>query len=75
MFFFSFFQMGQTISSPKLNSDEGKPKCKPCCACPETRDARDKCVFTMGEENCKSLIIAHQECMKKMGFNIEPGKI
>jgi cytochrome c oxidase assembly protein subunit 17 len=50
------------------------PKCKPCCACPETRDARDKCVFDKGEENCIDLIRKHQECMKSMGFAIEPLK-
>lgn len=28
-----------TSSTPSLN--EEKPKLKPCCACPETRQARD----------------------------------
>ncbi|XP_075209984.1 cytochrome c oxidase copper chaperone COX17 [Lycorma delicatula] len=45
-------------------------KLKPCCACPETKKARDACIVENGEENCKSLIEAHRECMRKMGFNI-----
>ncbi len=45
-------------------------KCKPCCACPETRKARDECVIMKGEDDCKELIHAHQDCMRKMGFNI-----
>ncbi|KAL2918892.1 hypothetical protein HK105_201726 [Polyrhizophydium stewartii] len=46
------------------------PKCKPCCACPDTRKARDECVFNLGEDKCKDLIKAHQDCMRSMGFNI-----
>ncbi|KAJ3053295.1 hypothetical protein HK097_004626 [Rhizophlyctis rosea] len=51
-------------------TDESKPKCKPCCACPDTRKVRDECVFEHGEEKCQDLIQAHQDCMRKMGFNI-----
>lgn len=47
---------------------EGKPKA--CCACPETKKARDACIVEKGEENCGDLIEAHKACMKKMGFNI-----
>ncbi|KAI8911715.1 cytochrome c oxidase copper chaperone [Gorgonomyces haynaldii] len=57
--------MGAEQSVPKE-----EPKCKPCCACPETRKPRDDCVFEKGEEACKDLIEAHQECMRKMGFKI-----
>jgi cytochrome c oxidase assembly protein subunit 17 len=56
---------------PKNSEIPDKPKCKPCCACPETRDARDNCVFSKGEENCIELIKAHQDCMRAMGFKIE----
>lgn len=64
--------MGNSASVPSSSTkpDDSKPKCKPCCACPETRKARDQCVITNGEENCQDLIKAHQECMRKMGFNI-----
>ncbi|KAI8928388.1 cytochrome C oxidase copper chaperone-domain-containing protein [Entophlyctis helioformis] len=47
-----------------------EPKCKPCCACPETRKVRDECVIVKGEEACADLIKAHQDCMRAMGFNI-----
>lgn len=55
------------------NTPEGgqdKPKCKPCCACPETRKARDLCLVERGEENCQDLIEAHKECMRKLGFRV-----
>ncbi|CAF4928591.1 unnamed protein product [Pieris macdunnoughi] len=47
-----------------------KPKLKPCCACPETKRARDACIIEKGEEECGSLIEEHKACMRKMGFNI-----
>ncbi|XP_052872029.1 cytochrome c oxidase copper chaperone [Anopheles cruzii] len=48
----------------------GKPKCKSCCACPETRKARDECILENGVENCSTLIERHKQCMRNMGFNI-----
>ncbi|ORY97129.1 cytochrome C oxidase copper chaperone-domain-containing protein [Lobosporangium transversale] len=48
---------------------DGKPL-KPCCACPETKKARDQCVFNQGEENCLELIKAHQQCLRDLGFKI-----
>ncbi|KAG4079118.1 hypothetical protein HA402_001089 [Bradysia odoriphaga] len=47
-----------------------KPKCKACCACPETKRARDQCIMDNGEENCGKLIEAHKQCMRDQGFNI-----
>ncbi|XP_052522289.1 cytochrome c oxidase copper chaperone [Tympanuchus pallidicinctus] len=49
--------------------DEKKPL-KPCCACPETKKARDACIIEKGEENCGHLIEAHKECMRALGFKI-----
>ncbi|CAG7816384.1 unnamed protein product [Allacma fusca] len=49
---------------------EKKPKCKACCACPETKRVRDQCIVEKGEENCQDLIEAHRKCMRDMGFNI-----
>lgn len=46
------------------------PKCKACCACPETKKARDACIVENGQENCTELIEAHKKCMRDMGFNI-----
>ncbi|KAL7744680.1 hypothetical protein ACLKA6_017180 [Drosophila palustris] len=48
-----------------------KPKaCKACCACPETKRARDQCIVENGEEKCTTLIEAHKKCMRDAGFNI-----
>lgn len=59
-----------TDEKAKTSSQTDKPKCKPCCACPETRKARDMCIVERGEEECGDLIKAHKECMRKMGFEI-----
>ncbi|XP_019404269.1 PREDICTED: cytochrome c oxidase copper chaperone [Crocodylus porosus] len=48
---------------------EKKPL-KPCCACPETKAARDTCIIEKGEENCGPLIEAHKECMRALGFKV-----
>lgn len=50
-------------------SEDGK-KLKPCCACPETKRARDACIIENGEENCTELIEAHKQCMRQMGFKV-----
>ncbi|KAK4873698.1 hypothetical protein RN001_013058 [Aquatica leii] len=57
------------IVSTTPQKEEPK-KLKPCCACPETKKARDACIIENGQENCLHLIEAHKECMRKMGFNI-----
>ncbi|XP_066033460.1 cytochrome c oxidase copper chaperone [Chamaea fasciata] len=49
---------------------EAKKPLKPCCACPETKKARDACIIEKGEENCGHLIEAHKECMRALGFKI-----
>ena len=53
----------------QVKEDEPK-KLKICCACPETRKPRDDCIVEKGEENCKELIEAHKECLRKLGFNV-----
>ena len=58
------------MGSDDTKQEKEKQKCKPCCACPETRKARDLCIVEKGEEECSELIQAHKECMRKMGFNI-----
>ncbi|KAI5712172.1 hypothetical protein M8J75_006428 [Diaphorina citri] len=60
------------IEAPKGAESTVNPekKLKPCCACPETKKVRDACIIENGEENCRPLIEAHKECMRKMGFNI-----
>ena len=49
--------------------DPPKPKCKICCACPETRKVRDECVIENGEEKCADKIEAHKQCFRG-GFNV-----
>ncbi|GLD99129.1 hypothetical protein PINS_up007848 [Pythium insidiosum] len=48
----------------------GKSGKKICCSCPETKKARDLCVVTNGEENCKDVIEAHKACLRSEGFTI-----
>nr|CAI5854491.1 unnamed protein product [Callosobruchus analis] len=57
-------------SSPQSQNAEQPKKLKPCCACPETKKARDTCIIEKGEENCGDLIEAHKQCMREAGFNI-----
>jgi len=53
-----------------VENGETKPKCKACCACPETKRIRDECVLFNGEENCSKEIQSHLACMRAAGFNI-----
>lgn len=62
--------LDKNIKTSSDSSSEEKPKLKPCCACPETRKARDMCMVERGEEECGDLIAAHRECMLKLGFKI-----
>lgn len=58
------------ISQTNTTAEEKKPKCKACCACPETKQARDACIVENGAENCQELIEAHKKCMREMGFDV-----
>ncbi|XP_011157378.1 cytochrome c oxidase copper chaperone-like [Solenopsis invicta] len=62
--------MGNAAAKVEETKSEEKKKLKPCCACPETKKARDECIITKGEEKCGDLIEAHKACMRSMGFNI-----
>ena len=42
---------------------------KPCCACPETKQIRDECVVTKGEDSCGAAIENHKKCLRDLGFN------
>jgi cytochrome c oxidase assembly protein subunit 17 len=55
----------QTIR-PAIDADGNS--LKPCCACPETRKARDECVLLKGEEDCHDYIEAHRSCLQSYGF-------
>jgi len=47
---------------------------KPCCACPQTKSARDDCFLKFdgseADEKCKELVQAHLTCMRDLGFKI-----
>ncbi|XP_029050672.1 cytochrome c oxidase copper chaperone [Osmia bicornis bicornis] len=58
------------VSAESKESEKPNKPLKPCCACPETKKARDECIITKGEEHCGNLIEAHKACMKSMGFNL-----
>ncbi|CAG8783680.1 27671_t:CDS:1, partial [Dentiscutata erythropus] len=50
---------------------QSQPSIKPCCACPDTKKARDECIFQTGdEEKCRNLIEAHKACMRSYGFDV-----
>eukprot|EP00325_Prymnesiales_sp_UTEX-LB-985_P028780 CAMPEP_0174723074 /NCGR_PEP_ID=MMETSP1094-20130205/40003_1 /TAXON_ID=156173 /ORGANISM="Chrysochromulina brevifilum, Strain UTEX LB 985" /LENGTH=70 /DNA_ID=CAMNT_0015924049 /DNA_START=32 /DNA_END=244 /DNA_ORIENTATION=+ len=49
---------------------ERKPKCKICCACPDTRKLRDECIVENGEEKCSPMIEAHKACLRAEGFKV-----
>ena len=57
-------------SSSTTNTTNSEKKLRPCCACPETRELRDQCIFNKGEENCLKYIEAHKKCLKDLGFQV-----
>ncbi|KDQ18611.1 hypothetical protein BOTBODRAFT_63510 [Botryobasidium botryosum FD-172 SS1] len=47
---------------------------KPCCACPETKAARDDCFLkndaSTADQACRDLVQKHIACMRGYGFNV-----
>ncbi|WVQ94324.1 hypothetical protein IAU59_001403 [Kwoniella sp. CBS 9459] len=47
---------------------------KPCCACPETKSARDDCFLRSNpgeaDDKCRALVEAHKACMRSYGFKV-----
>ncbi|KAI0648412.1 cytochrome C oxidase copper chaperone-domain-containing protein [Trametes meyenii] len=47
---------------------------KPCCACPETKSARDDCFLktdaAVADEKCRELVQRHVACMRSLGFKL-----
>ncbi|KAG9271356.1 cytochrome c oxidase copper chaperone [Astyanax mexicanus] len=76
LLFIFFRKIMSTISAasveaaPAIEGAQEKKPLKPCCACPETKKARDACIIEKGEESCTNLIEAHKECMRALGFKI-----
>lgn len=57
------------VPKPAPIGADGKPK-KMCCACPETKRARDECFVARGELGCLEAIEAHKACLRKEGFDV-----
>ncbi|AXA50625.1 cytochrome c oxidase subunit 17 [Malassezia restricta] len=66
-------------TAPHLVTELNPKGIKPCCACPETKAARDDCFLRFGhsvEEHgesarkCEELVKRHRACMASLGFNI-----
>ena len=64
-------RMGASASAPIAPATVERPK-KMCCACPETKKARDECVVERGEADarCQKLIEAHTKCLRAEGFDV-----
>ncbi|GAA6061601.1 hypothetical protein JCM10212_000909 [Sporobolomyces blumeae] len=79
--------MHPTENRPLTNSESANPKLnplnpeglKPCCACPETKKARDDCFLRFGsnaddgadsEQKCRDIVEQHKACMRNLGFNV-----
>lgn len=60
----------QDNSQNTISTNDASKKLKPCCACPDTKKARDECIIRHGEENCIHFINMHKQCMKSHGFII-----
>ncbi|KAI6009507.1 COX17-domain-containing protein [Pisolithus orientalis] len=58
-------------TNPKMNPLNPKGL-KPCCACPETKAARDACFLEKGGDQgqCAEVLKKHVECMRSLGFEI-----
>ncbi|GAA6049867.1 hypothetical protein JCM3770_004222 [Rhodotorula araucariae] len=76
-----------TLGRPLTNSEVADPKLnprnpeghKPCCACPETKKARDDCFLQFGSNaddsadsasRCSDIVERHRQCMRSLGFNV-----
>lgn len=58
---------GSNQNPPPILGKSGK---KICCSCPETKQKRDECVVTHGEDKCATFIEAHKACLREEGFKI-----
>ncbi|KAJ3510207.1 hypothetical protein NLJ89_g4812 [Agrocybe chaxingu] len=60
-------------TDPKMNplNPQGL---KPCCACPQTKSARDDCFLkydpSEAESKCKQELANHVACMRSLGFKV-----
>ncbi|PRP81624.1 hypothetical protein PROFUN_01131 [Planoprotostelium fungivorum] len=59
------------VNTGANTTTQEKPKLKICCACPETKRARDECIVLRGEDQCGPQIEAHKVCLRAAGFTIQ----
>ena len=59
-----------SVPAAAAAAGDAPKKKKICCACPETKAARDACIGEHGPEGCKALIEAHNKCLRAEGFNV-----
>lgn len=57
-------------AKPPAPAPVGKSGKKICCSCPDTKQSRDECVVTHGEDKCSSYIEAHKACLRLEGFTV-----
>ena len=58
------------VAAGAVATEVPKPALKICCACPETKKARDECIVVKGEEQCAAAIEAHKVCLRAHRFNV-----
>jgi cytochrome c oxidase assembly protein subunit 17 len=57
-------------ASAAPTAPQGEKKKGMCCACPDTKKARDECIVRNGDEKCKDFIEAHKVCLRSKGFDV-----
>ena len=62
------FGGGGDAPAPADDAPKKSPTCKICCACPDERAARDKCVIFNGQAKCMPEIDAFYKCLLTEGF-------
>lgn len=51
--------------------EQQKPKkLGPCCVCKVTKKLRDECFLFKSEEECKTEIANHNQCLRDNGFEV-----
>ena len=64
----SWFSFGGAGTPAPDAAPKKTPTCKICCACPDERAVRDRCVILRGPSKCPEEIEAFYRCLLKEGF-------
>ncbi|KAF8820059.1 putative copper chaperone COX17-1 [Cardiosporidium cionae] len=57
--------------SSSFAAAQSGPKKRICCVCKETKSVRDECIVLNGEEKCAAFIEAHNQCLRREGFDVK----